>query len=201
MSAAPGRRGPARGRSLPSVLLVLLALAAVSAALLWRHRAELGGYRAYLQGDRPAVEARFEALSAASTAAVLRRHFAGLALRCEDAVPAAGALGDRLCRAPLSRLDSVPALQLAAYLDHDRLVTIAVDLPWWAHHAALRRLVEQYGAPLALDLRPVEGTVVTWRTRGGAIELNRDPGWDPLKTGLLQWRADAPVAPPGKPAS
>jgi hypothetical protein len=190
-----------RGRSLPSLLLVLLALAVLSAALLWRHRTELSSYRAYLQDNRPTVEGRFEALSAASTEAALLRHFAGLALHCEATVPAAGALGDRLCRAPLGRLDGVPALQLAAYLDHDRLVTIAVDLPWWAHHAALRRLVEQYGAPLSMDLRPVEGSVVTWRTRGGAIELNRDPGWDPLKTGLLQWRADAPATTPGKPAS
>ncbi|MDB5851292.1 MAG: hypothetical protein JWP29_5044 [Rhodoferax sp.] len=198
MASAPGpsasvtRRVGAWGSSLPTLLVVLVALAVLSAALAWRHRDDFAVYRAYWLSAQAPVEARFNALSATTTEAALQAHFNGLPLQCSDVPRVAGTYGDRICRAGLQRIDGVPALQLAAYFDTGRLVTVAIDLPWWAHHAALRQLVTQFGAPASIDLRPVEGSVVVWRTRSGAVDLNRDPGWDPLKPGLLQWHADAP---------
>jgi hypothetical protein len=198
-SAPSRRRFGAWGSSLPTLLVVLVALVALSAALAWRHRDDLALYRSHWQSTQPPFEARWDGLSAATTEAALKAHFSGLPLQCTEVPRVAGTFGDRICRAGLSRIDGVPALQLAAYFDTERLVTIAIDLPWWAHHAALRGLVAQFGAPASIDLRPVDGSVVVWRTRGGVVEMNRDPGLDPLKSGLLQWRADAPEEPPPQP--
>jgi len=179
-----------------------LMAALLAAGLLWRHSGDIGAYRRYFLDSRPVITVRFDALSGAMDEAGLQQYFSGLPLRCADVprVPDAnGRAGDRLCRADIDRVvdavgdrvGGVPAMQLSAMFDGGRLIAVRIDLPWWVHHAALRWLVAQLGAPASIDLRQVEGSTVAWRARAGVVELNRDPGWDPLKTSGLQWSADA----------
>ena len=122
-------------RALKIVALVLLLLLA---GLLWRHAGDLDGYRRYWLDQLPAASPRFNELSAAMDEAAVQKHFAGVPLRCISESRERNTLGDRVCWADISRLDEIPAMQLAAFFDQGRLVYIKVDVPWWAHHAALR---------------------------------------------------------------
>ncbi len=180
---------------------VLLGAALLGAGLLWHHRADIDAYRRYFVDERPVASPRFDALSASMDEAALQQHFAGLPLRCISEPRERNTLGDRVCWADISRIDAVPAMQLKAFFDQGRLAYMAIDLPWWAHHAALSQVVAQFGGPEGMNLPPAAERVVQWRTRSGRLKLERDPGYDPLRTIALQWRADAPApfSTPAKP--
>ncbi|APW36696.1 hypothetical protein RD110_05395 [Rhodoferax koreense] len=170
------------------ILLILLLLAA---GLAWRHRGDADAYRRHFLQAQPAASPRFDELSSAMDEAALQRHLAGVPLRCISETRERQTLGDRVCWADIARVDAVPAMQFAAYFNRGRLAYVAIDLPWWAHHAALRQAMAQLGAPEAIDAKTAAQPAVQWRTKGGRLRLNRDPGFDPLATSALQWRADA----------
>jgi hypothetical protein len=108
-----------------------------------------------------------------------------------DADADAAAPGDRVCIGAISRVDDLPALQLAARFGRGELLEVAFALPWWAHHAAVRQQVARLGAPVSMDTATAARPMVRWRLPGGWIEQDRNPGYDPLKASLLRWRADA----------
>jgi hypothetical protein len=188
---APAVRRPMRAPKVVALVLLLLL-----AGLLWRHAGDLDGYRRYWLGQLPAASVRFNELSATTDEAALQKHLAGVPLRCISEPRERNTFGDRACSAGTSRLDDTPVLTLAAFFDQGRLVAIKADVPWWAHHTALRQLVAQFGAPEAIDPPAQARPVVQWRTRSGRVALEKTPGFDPLQPVTLQWRADAaPSAP------
>lgn len=136
--AAAAGTAPRRTR-----VLTLLALACALAALLWAGRGQFDSYRAWWWGPAGAdLAAPYRSLSPAMDEAALQRHFAGAALRCNDVEG-----GERLCTAPLSHVDGVPAARLQAVLADGRLRAVEVWVPWWEHHSAARRLIADLGAP------------------------------------------------------
>lgn len=174
-------------RLLSQCLLVILLLAG---GLLWRHSGDIDGYRRYFLDAQPVASPRFDDLSAAMDEAALQKHLTGVPLRCISEPRERNTLGDRVCWADIARVDAVPAMQFAAFFNQGHLVYVAIDLPWWAHHAALRQAMAQFGAPESIDQKPVDAPLVQWRTSQGRLKLNRNPGYDPLATSALQWRAD-----------
>ncbi|MDB5893585.1 MAG: hypothetical protein JWQ88_1116 [Rhodoferax sp.] len=188
--------GAVRMASWRRLLCGLLSLAALAlAALLWRHQADLPAYRGVVFGGDPAITTRFETLSSAVDEAALQKTFAGLAWHCATEAQPGDSNAERVCRADIGRADGVAAMQLAASLREGRLAGLTMRVPWWAHHAALRQLVARFGAPAAIDPKTGADTAVLWRLPGGWLGLDRRPGFDPLATSRLQWRADpAPVA-------
>lgn len=178
----PALERPSRAPKVVALVLLLLL-----AGLLWRHAGDLGMYSGYLLERRPVAKLGINELSPLLDEAALQKHVAGVPLRCTGEL--------RVCRADISRMDNVPAMQLAAFFDQGRLVNLQVDVPWWAHHAALRQLVTQFGAPEALYPATAARPQVQWRTRGGWVTLQKSPGFDPLQPVALQWRADVPKPP------
>ena len=199
MSVDPAITAPreASRRRLRYPLLLLAALAV--AGLLWRHQAELPAYRGLLFGGHPAVSPRFEAMSSVVDEAALRQHFGALPWRCEAGRSPDDPSADRICRADIGRADGLPAMALTASLREGRVLGVSVLLPWWAHHAALRALVSRFGAPETIDRTAEPGAAVQWRLPGGWLGLDRRPGFDPLATSRLRWRAEPRPAPPLPP--
>lgn len=180
-------------------LLTVLAVLAV-ATLLARHLNQVDGYRHYLLDERPAISLRLAQLSPAMDEAAVARHFAGLPLRCVDASPPLDPLVDRVCRVDISRADGIPAMRLAIDFNQGHLVAASVDLPWWSHRTALRQLLARCGPPESMEVDQAAKRVVQWRSGSGPVQLDREPGWDPLVSLALRWRADAQATLPEQTA-
>ena len=167
--------------------LALLLLAGALAASLWAGREQLGSHLAWwASGADARIALRYPALSSALDEAGLRRHFAGLPLQCGDA-PAG-----RLCEATLARADGVPAARLQLRLQSGQLQSTEVSVPWWAHHRAVRALVDQLGAPTAYDRTasdPGPPRSMAWELPRGTLRVALEPGWNPWRWSVLRWSA------------
>ncbi len=181
-------------------------LAVGGAALLVAHRDALPVYGAHFGADLPSATMRYAQLSGAMDELALRRHFATVPLRCGPRPASPGSPNtpststDRVCNGALREADGVAALALTAHFGNGRLREVTMAVPWWAHHASVRRLVQTLGAPATLEKDPTQPGMVRsigWSLPAGSVAQNRDPGWDPLRWSLVAWRAadNMPAAP------
>lgn len=181
----PPRRNPEARRAPLAAGLALAALA----ALLWAGRAELPEHLArWFAGGRAGIAVDYARLSAELDAAALARLVGGVALPCRDA--AAGSV----CEAALSEANGLPAAHLRATWQQARLRTVEVDVPWWAHHDAVRMLTARLGPPVRADAAlPGSGQApgILWALPHGALRIDRAPGWNPWAWSTLRWAASA----------
>lgn len=161
----------------------------VAAAVLVgvRHLPQSHVYLKSWGASSPRIQMPWAALSTAMDERALLAALP-MPVRCIDDAKASNGLGDRVCYASVDAVDGAPALTVAFFLDAGRLAQATVQLPWWGHHAMARQLVQRLGAPVAIQDEPVKGSrLVQWRLPNGSVNLNRDPGWDPLAWSAVLW--------------
>jgi hypothetical protein len=182
-------------RALPrSWTFTVLGVIAIGAASLVVNLPRIHVYLKYWGAASPRIANPFAALSGDMDEKALRAALPELSLRCIAEAKAVNGLGDRVCYSSVDRIDGAPALTVAFFLDSGRLAHAVVQVPWWGHHAAARSLVTRFGMPEAIQDTPVRGSrLVQWRLASGLVEINRDPGWDPLGWSALYWKAERPA--------
>lgn len=152
-------------------------------------------YLKYWGAQSPSTSVPYATFSADMDENAVRAAMPALSLTCIAEDKARNGLGDRVCYSSLQRADDAPALTLAFFFDHGRLAHAVLQVPWWGHHATVRSLVGRLGMPEAIQDEPVRGSrLVQWRVRGGLVEMNRDPGWNPLGWSAVYWKAERPVS-------
>jgi hypothetical protein len=150
-------------------------------------------YLKYWGGPSPSIAMPWQALSADMDEKALLAA-APLPLKCIEQSKASNGLGGRVCYGSLDAVDGAPALGVAFFLDEGRLAHAVVQVPWWAHHRAARQAIARLGMPEAIQDRPAKGNrLMQWRLANGLVEINRDPGWNPLQWGAIYWKAERPA--------
>lgn len=142
---------------------------------------------------RPAAPGplNLSALDGGMDPAALARTLGRLPLHCQPQ-PAGQA-----CTAPVAAGDALPAGELRALWRDGQLVQVRIELPWWAHHAAVRALLAQLGAPDRFDDRapsPAQPALLAWQSPQGTAGIGRAPGWNPARPTVLSWQ---PAEKPG----
>ncbi|MBK0394744.1 hypothetical protein [Ramlibacter algicola] len=177
-------------------------LAVVAAVVVIRHLPQSHVYLKSWGARSPRIEMPWDVLSTAMDERALKAAMP-MPLRCIDEAKESNGLGDRVCYTPVDAVDGVAALTVAFFLDEGRLAQATVQLPWWAHHAMAGQLARRLGAPVAIQDKPVRGVrLLQWRLPNGSININRDPGWDPLAWSAVLWTPlqarPLPAAPPSR---
>lgn len=188
--------GPSLGsQALPrSWTFTVLAVVVLAAVVVIANLPRMHVYLKHWGASSPRIASPFTGLSGDMDEKALRAALPDLSLRCMAEDKARNGLGDRACFASVDAVDGAPALTAAFFLDSGRLVHAVVHVPWWGHHAAARSLVSRFGMPEAADSEPVRGVrLMQWRLASGLVEINRDPGWDPLGWSAMYWMAHGAV--------
>ncbi len=123
--------------------------------------------------------------------AALARALGRAPLRCQPQP------GGQVCTATLAASDALPAGELRALWRDGQLAQVRIELPWRVHHAAVRALVAQLGAPDRFDAQapsPYDPAMVAWQGPQGTSGIARVPGWNPARPTLLLW---LPAEKPG----
>lgn len=165
-------------------LASLLGLA-VLAALLWAGRAELPEHLARWFGDgRARIAVDYTRLAPGLEPAGLARLLGLAPLQCHAAEDT------RICEAPLAEADGLPAARLRALWRQAQLQSVEIDLPWWAHHAAVQRLSERLGPPARANPADTgRDPRIAWDLAQGTLQIPRAPGWNPWRWRTLRWTA------------
>lgn len=184
-------------RALPkSWTFTVLGVAALAATVCVANLPRMHVYMKHWGASSPRIASPFTRLSGDMDEKALRAALPELSLRCMAEDKARNGLGDRTCFASVDAVDGAPALTAAFFLDSGRLVHAVVQVPWWGHHAAARALVARFGMPEAANDGPVRGVrLMQWRLASGLVEINRDPGWDPLGWSAMYWMAHGAIRP------
>lgn len=192
MPASPEPRA-SRGLAIAGLGAVLLALA----VLLWAGRAELPEHLARwsAHGQRASASIGYVRLSAELDATALGQHLGGLPLQCRPLEDGS------ICEAALAQADGVPATRLRATwhraAQQNRLQTLEILVPWWAHHRSAAMLTQRLGPPSGNEALAASGerlAVLTWNLPQGRVLMARAPGWNPWRWSTLRW--SAPGTPP-----
>lgn len=173
----------------PLRLLVLLLFAAIFAVYLRSQSDNLLEYRLYFTEDRKPAHLSLLELNESWTEASLRQRFAGYPVVCD---PYQGELPvQRACAVDVSSLNDVSALFVSFFFAEGSLRHVSVNVPWWAHKAALRSLITSFGPPTASQLLPHSGVRLhAWSlVNGSAVFLNRDLPLNPLSWNGIHWRS------------
>lgn len=177
-------------------IAVIAAFAVLSTAL---NLPKLHVYLKYWGAASPRIAMPYQAFGTEMDEQALRAKLAPLGLRCEAETQGAK-LGERVCWASLDEADGAPAMSLACFFRNGHLAHVVIDVPWWGHHAMVRRLLATLGAPTALDGQAMQPPLMHWRVAHGTVSINRAPGWDPLAWSVVMWNAQ-PLRGPARSGS
>ncbi len=185
---SPGEqpRTPSLG---PRRLWVLLLFTALLAVYLQTQAGNILEYRLYFTEDRRAAQLSLLELHEGWSEATLRQRFAGHPVTCE---PYRGDMKvQRACAVDVGSLNGVSALFLSFFFADGRLSHVSVNVPWWAHRAALKSLVDSFGQPVASQRLPHQGVRLHgWSlANGAAVFMNRDRPLNPLSWNSIHWRS------------
>lgn len=148
-------------------------------------------YGTYIRETSPEIATRLTELSVEMNEAAIRRHFAGVGLRCLAPSPGSENLGDRLCYAAIDAADGDAALTLAVSFRRGKLTHAFVQVPWWVHESWMNRLEARYGQPRHAGLvSPFGGPVLRWSMPNGFVEFNRDRSLNPLAWNMIFWTGE-----------
>ncbi|MCU7371652.1 hypothetical protein PEC18_12520 [Paucibacter sp. O1-1] len=177
-------------RTHPAVAALALLLAAVAGTALLlssNYPEHVREHRLYLSEQRPTLDFSFDELSEQWTEADLRAQFPGQGIKCYSKLP--NRPGDKSCFADISGHNGVAAMGAAFYFVSDRLDSVSLNIPWWAHGRMRDAIEGRYGRAVAAQSRPVAGVrLMGWALPdGSALFHNRDRGYNPVQWGGVFW--------------
>lgn len=141
-----------------------------------------------LRKGQAEISLNLSRLSDTMTEKDVRHLLPDVPLRCDPLGEQDHALGDRVCDSDIRSFNGIRALRLAFFFRDGALGQLKVDIPWWRHRDMGSQLLDQLGAPTAMQDKPVAGVrLVGWEFDRGNVFYNRDADLNPLWWNTVLW--------------
>lgn len=168
-------------------ILLLLCLCGAIGFVLVTQESNIQQYVRHFRADSKAVQLDIQELSETWTEQSLATRFPGSSTQCDDFNGMSGV--QRACAIYIKEFNGMSALYMTFFFGHNKLRSVAINLPWWAHKKALRYLRQQYGNPYVSQEMPYEGVrLYGWRlSNEGGVFFPKDMPWNPFSWSSIFW--------------